>query len=69
MAKQFGVGSTSVYRILAKLEEKGFIERRPKGARSIQLLILEGELPQHKAIVSDKQDHSIYRRFLKKFRT
>ena len=68
MAKQFGVGSTSVYRMLAKLEEKGFIERRPKGARSIQLLILKGELPQHKAIVSDKQDHSIYRRFLNKFR-
>ena len=66
--KHFGVTSTSVYRMLAKLEEKGFIERRPKGARSIQLLILKGELPQHKAIVSDKQDHRIYRGFLNKFR-
>ena len=36
---QFCVGSTSVYRILAKLEEKGFIKRSPQKPHSIELLI------------------------------
>lgn len=40
---QFCVGSTSVYRILVKLEEKGFIKRSPQKTHSIELLIPENE--------------------------
>lgn len=42
---QFCVGSTSVYRILAKLEEKGLIKRSHQKPNSIELLISENELP------------------------
>lgn len=42
---QFCVTSTSVYRILAKLEEKGFIKRSSQKPHSIELLISENELP------------------------
>jgi len=41
---QFCVGATSVYRILAKLEEKGFIKRSSQKPHSIELLIPENEL-------------------------
>lgn len=42
--KYFHVGSTSVYRTLARLEEKGFMKRLPQKPRSVDLLISEEEL-------------------------
>jgi hypothetical protein len=67
--KHFGVTSTSVYRMLAKLEEKGFIQRTPKETRCIQILVPEDKLPQHRIVMSDKKDCSIYRKFFDKFKT
>lgn len=41
----FRVGPTSVYRILGKLEEKGFVKRTQQTPRSIELLISEDDIP------------------------
>ena len=43
--QHFCVGSTSVYRILAKLEDQGFIKRNTQKPRSIELLVPEDKLP------------------------
>ncbi len=40
-----GVTSSSVYRMLVKLEEKGFIHRTSGKSRGISLLISENKLP------------------------
>jgi DNA-binding MarR family transcriptional regulator len=42
--KHFCVGPTSVYRILGKLEEKGFIKRIQQKPRRIELLISEDDI-------------------------
>jgi hypothetical protein len=56
-AKHFCVGSTSIYRIIAKLQEKGFIKRIPQKSRSIELLISEDELPKLEGSVLGEKDY------------
>lgn len=51
--EHFCVGSTSVYRILGKLEDKGFIKRIQHKPRSIELLISEDDIPDLENGVSD----------------
>ena len=46
--KYFKVSPPAVHNMILKLEEKGFIQRKPKTARSIKLLLLRSELPDLK---------------------
>jgi repressor LexA len=45
MERHFKVSPPSVHQMMLTLEKKGFISRIPRQARSIQLLISRGELP------------------------
>ncbi len=43
--KYFKVTPPTVHNMILKLEEKGFIQRKPKTPRSIKLLLIRSELP------------------------
>ncbi len=43
--KYFRTSPPSVHNMIVKLEEKGFISRKPKTPRSIKLLLSRAELP------------------------
>lgn len=60
----FCVGSTSVYRILGKLEEKGFIQRIQQKPRGIELLISEDDIPDlENGAAGGRRPAFIYSRF------
>ncbi len=46
MQRHFGVSPASVHQMVIKLEEKGLIERTPRIARSIRVLVPTRDLPQ-----------------------
>jgi len=46
--KYFKVSPPTVHNMILKLEEKGFIQRKPKTPRSIKLLLFRSELPDLK---------------------
>ncbi len=43
--KYFKVSPPTVHNMILKLEEKGFIQRKPKTPRSIKLLLIRSEMP------------------------
>jgi len=55
--QHFCVGSTSVYRILSKLEEKGLIKRNSQKSLSIDLLVSEDKLPDLKGCVLGRKKY------------
>ena len=46
MQEYFRVSPPSVHQVVLTLERAGFITRQPRGARSIQLLVDPGQLPE-----------------------
>jgi hypothetical protein len=46
MRQYFGVSPSSVHQMVLTLEQAGFIKRQPRVARSIELLVDPGQLPE-----------------------
>jgi repressor LexA len=46
MRQYFGISPSSVHQMVLTLEQAGFIKRQPRVARSIELLVDPGQLPE-----------------------